>query len=83
MSNPNNSEILLEWFKNNLPKDNYLADEIAKRAEAAFKHIKIPIGENVNQPFFMGIGNHPGDPSRLTIPININIQTTLLSSIYF
>ncbi len=67
----NTDKIILEWFKEKLPKDNHLSNEIADRAEKIFKHIKIPVGEKVNVPFVMGVANHPKNPSRLTISMNV------------
>jgi hypothetical protein len=62
---------LLDWFRKNLPKDNYLSEEIAKRAEAAFSKIEVPSDELFFEPFKMGIGNNPENPKRLDITMNV------------
>ncbi|MFZ0648508.1 MAG: hypothetical protein WAM27_09850 [Nitrososphaeraceae archaeon] len=39
MSEDKTTDVLLEWFKNNLPEDFDLQQEIATRAERVFRHV--------------------------------------------
>jgi hypothetical protein len=39
MSEDKTTDVLLKWFKNNLPEDFDLQQEIATRAERVFRHV--------------------------------------------
>lgn len=71
MSEDKTTDVLLEWFKNNLPEDYDLQQEIATRAERVFRHVVMRHHQQVNTPIFIGVSNNLEDASRLSITMNV------------
>jgi ribosomal protein S27AE len=71
MSEDKATDVLLEWFKNNLPEDYDLQQEIATRAERVFRHVVMRHHQQVNTPIFIGVSNNLEDASRLSITMNV------------
>lgn len=70
MSDPN-TKILEDWFKEKLPSDHYLQQDIFKRMFGVYQHMKISPEHRVDIPFFFSFVNSPDNPSRLTLSSNI------------
>jgi hypothetical protein len=71
MSEDKTTDVLLEWFKNNLPEDYDLQQEIATRAERVFRHVVMRHHRQVNTPIFIRVSNNLEDASRLSITMNV------------
>ena len=70
MSDYNTEKTLLEWFKQNFPKDSDLAEKIGEHAIKTFSKIPISPHQIINEPFRMTIGNNPSNPARLDFGMN-------------
>ena len=70
MLEPNNSEVLLEWFKSNHRKEYDLLQDIAISSEKVFRGIRAPSPNMGEWPIYISASNNPDDPSKLTIGMN-------------
>jgi hypothetical protein len=58
---------IVQWFKDNLPKDFDLQEEIVKRIGAVLQHMRVDPNQQIQKNILLGVANSPEDPSRLTI----------------
>jgi len=68
MSDPSHDP-LLEWFKQNYPREYHLQDEIASRAEEIFRNVVTQIPEGQTLPILIRVTRRPEAP-RLGIVMN-------------
>ena len=70
MLEPNNSEVLIEWFKSNHRKEYDLLQDITMSSEKVFRGIRAPSPNMGEWPIYISVSNNPDDPSKLTIGMN-------------